>query len=64
VNPKSAEFELEQVRVLFPTGSYTSPLGVPYDVVPDGQRFIFATLPESTPTPLVLVTNWTADLKK
>jgi len=64
VNPTAAEFELKQVHVLFPTGSYTSPLGVPYDVAPDGQRFIFATLPESAPTPLVLVTNWMGDLKK
>jgi hypothetical protein len=44
--------------------SYTSPVGNPYDVSPDGQRFVFAALPESTSAPLVLVTNWTTDLKK
>jgi len=63
VNTKSEEFELDQVRALFQM-SYTSPLGTPYDVTPDGQRFVFATYPESVSTPLVLVTNWTADLKK
>jgi serine/threonine protein kinase/Tol biopolymer transport system component len=63
VNMKSEEFELDQVRALFQM-SYTSPLGTPYDVTPDGQRFVFATYPESVSTPLVLVTNWTADLKK
>ena len=54
---------MDQVRALFQM-SYTSPLGTPYDVTPDGQRFVFATYPESVSTPLVLVTNWTADLKK
>ena len=29
-----------------------------------GQRFIFEESPESIATPLVLVTNWTSDLKK
>jgi len=29
-------------------------------VTPDGQRFIFATLPGSVPTPLVPVANWSA----
>ena len=63
VNTKSNEFELEWVRPLFQV-NYTSPLGNPYDVVSDGQRFVFATYPESVSTPLVLVTNWTAELKK
>jgi len=39
-------------------------LGEPYDLAPDGQRLIVTTLPESAPTPLVLVTNWTAEMKK
>ena len=43
---------------------YTAPLGTPYDVTPDGQRFVFATYPESASTPLVLVTNWTVGLTK
>jgi serine/threonine protein kinase len=63
VNTTRGEFELDQVRALFQI-SYTAPLGTPYDVTPDGQRFVFATYPESVSTPLVLVTNWTAGLAK
>jgi serine/threonine-protein kinase len=63
VNTKSDEFELDAVHTLFQV-NYTAPVGDPYDVAPDGLRMIFSTYPESAPTPLVLVTNWTADLKK
>ncbi len=63
VNTTSGEFGLEQGHALFLI-SYTAPLGVPYDPTPDGQKFVFATYPESVSTPLVLVTNWAADLKK
>ena len=63
VDTKSEEFELAPVRTLFQV-SYIAPVGNPYDVTPDGQRVVFSTLPESVATPLVLVTNWTADLKR
>lgn len=63
VNTKSGEFELDKVLPLFQM-NYTSPLGTPYDTTPDAQRFVFATYPESVSTPLVLVSNWTGDLKK
>ena len=63
VSAKSEEFELDPVRTLFQV-SYIAPVGNPYDVAPDGQHFVFTSLPESVSTPLVLVTNWTADLKK
>jgi len=63
VNAKSEEFESDPVHPLFQV-SFVAPIGTPYDVTPDGQRFIFSTYPESVSTPLVLVTNWTADLKK
>jgi Tol biopolymer transport system component len=63
VNTKNNEFELEPPRKLFQV-NYTAPLGDPYDVSPDGRRIIFATYPEGAPTPLVLITNWMADLKK
>jgi serine/threonine protein kinase/Tol biopolymer transport system component len=62
VKEKPASFEVGQVQPLFPL-NYTSPLGDPYDVAPDGKRFIFASVPLGSPTPLVLVTNWAADLK-
>ena len=63
VSTKNGEFEVDQVRALFQM-NYTSPLGTPYDTTPDGERLVFATYPESVSTPMVLVTNWTADLKK
>jgi serine/threonine protein kinase/Tol biopolymer transport system component len=63
VNVKSDEFELDPVHSLFQV-NYVAPVGNPFDVTPDGQRFALTTLPESVSTPLVLVTNWTAELKK
>ena len=63
VGAKNSEFELQQVVSLFPV-NYTAPVGNAFDVAPDAQHFIVTTLPESVPTPLVLVSNWTADLKK
>ena len=63
VNPKSEEFDFNPVHTLFPV-SYISPVGTPYDVAPDGQRFVFATYPEGASSPLVVVNNWTADLKR
>jgi Tol biopolymer transport system component len=63
VNEKSTEFELEPVRALFQI-NYVAPVGYPYDVSPDGQRLLVSTFPESVSTPLVLVTNWTADSRK
>ena len=55
--------EARPVRTVFQV-NYIAPVGVPYDVAPDGQHFIFATYPESVSTPMVLVANWTAELKK
>jgi hypothetical protein len=61
MNTNSREFQMDQERSLFQIG-YTSPLGNAYDVARDGKRFVFATMPEGASTPLVLVTNWTAEL--
>jgi len=63
VNPKSTEFEMQPVQNMFQI-NYVTPVGTPYDVSPDGQKLIFSTFPESVSTPMVLVTNWTAELKK
>ena len=37
-----------------------------YQVAPDGRRFLFNISPavEATPTPITVVVNWTAGLKK
>ena len=63
VNTKGPEFSLNEIHTLFPIG-FSAPLGNPYDVSPDGQRFIFSMLPEGVSSPMVMVTNWIADLKK
>ena len=63
VRANTEEFEMDPVQVMF-QASYVGPVGDPYDVTRDGQRIVFSTYPEGIPTPLVLVTNWTAELKK
>jgi eukaryotic-like serine/threonine-protein kinase len=63
VTATNNEFALDQVRPLFPI-NFTSPVGNAFDVFPDGQQFVLTKIPETVPTPLVLVSNWTADLKK
>lgn len=63
VNTNGKEFASDPVRTMFRM-NYVAPVGNPFDVAPDGQRLIFSTYPESAPTPLVLVTNWLAELKK
>ena len=63
VNAKSEEFELDPVREVFQI-NYVAPVGYPYDVSSDGQRLVVSTFPEGVSTPMVLVTNWTGDMKK
>ena len=63
VNSKSQEFEMGPLQSMFQI-TYTSPVGTPYDVTPDGKKLVLCTFPESVPTPLVLVTNWGAELQK
>jgi eukaryotic-like serine/threonine-protein kinase len=64
VNAKGAGFEVGAVKALFAThiailGSYQ------YDVSPDGQRFLINTSPEqATSSPITVVLNSTAGLKK
>ena len=63
VSAKNNDFDVEQVRSLFPI-NYTAPIGNAFDNAPDGQHFVVTQLPLAAPTPLVLVSNWLADLKK
>jgi Tol biopolymer transport system component len=63
VGVNAGEFEMEPVHQLFQI-TYTTPVGVPYDVAPDGNRLVLSTFPESVPTPMVLVTNWAGEAKK
>ena len=39
--------------------------GIPYTVAPDGQRFLVnAAMEESRSSPITIITNWTAGLKR
>jgi dipeptidyl aminopeptidase/acylaminoacyl peptidase len=62
VDPQGSEFRVGAAKPLFRLSSPA--LGMAYDVTPDGQRFLVNYLPEDTATPLTLVVNWPAELKK
>jgi Tol biopolymer transport system component/predicted Ser/Thr protein kinase len=62
VSPQASEFQVGAAHPLFRLSSPA--LGMAYDVTPDGQRFLVNYLPEDTSTPLTLVVNWTAEVKK
>ncbi len=62
VNPQSSEFQVGAAKPLFRLSAPAQ--GMPYDVTPDGQRFLVNYLPEDTSTPLTLVVNWPAEVKK
>jgi eukaryotic-like serine/threonine-protein kinase len=58
-----------EVGAAHPLFRYNNPVGIigvisPYDVTPDGQRFVLITTLNQTLRPITLVTNWTAELKK
>jgi Tol biopolymer transport system component len=38
--------------------------GFPYDVTPDGQRFLVSAPPDSASAPIIVVLNWAAGLKR
>jgi eukaryotic-like serine/threonine-protein kinase len=61
-NPRVGGFEVGNFQQLFEVRN-VFPLGDPYDVTPDGQRFMVLTQPDVSPSPMTLVLNWTADLK-
>ena len=55
--------ELGPARHLF-QNNYTAPIGNPFEAAPDGKQLVLTMVPESLATPLVLVTNWTAEMNK
>jgi eukaryotic-like serine/threonine-protein kinase len=63
VKPGSG-FESTAPRTLFPAGPLfrSTPGGI--DISPDGQRVVAAVAPEEYSSPITLVLNWTAELKK
>jgi len=56
------QFSPGQPRQLWQTTS-TIAIGRPYDVMPDGQRFILPLAPSDTSTPMHLLLNWPAELE-
>jgi Tol biopolymer transport system component len=63
VNGKGSSFEVGSVKPLF--GTRLSGVGYVYDVSADGQRFLVITSPTQTASsPITVVLNWTAGLKK
>jgi Tol biopolymer transport system component/predicted Ser/Thr protein kinase len=64
VNGKGAGFEVGAVKPLFATRIVFA-AGYQYDVSADGQRFLIDAAPEqAASTPITIVLNWTAGLKK
>ncbi len=62
VSTKGSEFQVGTTRPLFRLNS--TGRGAGYDVSPDGQRFLVNDLPEEPSTPITLVVNWTARIKR
>ncbi len=63
VNPKDSSLEVANAETLFEVHP-ANPPGYHYDVTSNGKRFLEDTTKEGNSTPLALVVNWTADLKK
>jgi len=66
VDARGANFSTGKVESLFRPLLSTNPgvFQAEYDVGLDGQRILVNSLGEAKPEPIVLVVNWTADLKK
>ena len=65
LKPSGATFEFEAPKALFKTHMFTgtSLYGIDYDVTADGQHFLIGTL-MGEPSPISVILNWTAGLKK
>ena len=62
VNPRADSFQVGSSQSLFEMRNVLA-LGAPFDVSPDGGRFLVLTQPEVSPSPMMLVLNWTAEFK-
>ena len=63
VNATGGKLELSTPRMLFLTHAQ-SPGVRPYDVSRSGDRFVFTSTSDVNPSPVTLVVNWDAELKK
>jgi len=75
VGSKGSTLQLESPEPLFQafqSGPIVLPLAAgplglgtqPFDISPDGQRFLIATTAHAEQTPITVVVNWDAELKK
>ena len=62
-NPGRDEFAVGRTQALFAV-RYVNPFFAPYDASPDGQRFLVAFPLTTQSSPLALVSDWKAELKK
>jgi eukaryotic-like serine/threonine-protein kinase len=63
VNGQGNRFEVGDSRPLFPLRSLFA-MGEPFDVSPDGKRFLVFNQPEGSSSPMMLVLNWASELDK
>jgi len=63
VNAQEGKFEVGNAQSLFEVRNVFA-LGSPFDVTPDGKRFLVLTQPDGSVAPLTLVLNWTAEVSK
>jgi hypothetical protein len=69
VQSQGSAFEVDAVQSLFPFrfSILGRPAGYPYDVAPDGQRFLIPLVEDvqsASAPPITIVENWQAALKK
>ena len=65
VKGQGATLEVGAARVLFDVRPGNPTSGYQYDVTSDGQRFLVnISVDQKASSPITVVINWTADLKK
>jgi hypothetical protein len=65
VHTGAASFKIDSVNALSTRRVFQNLFSAPYDVFPDGQRFIMSAVkPDVLHAPLTLINNWTAELLK
>jgi eukaryotic-like serine/threonine-protein kinase len=63
VNTQDNRFEVGNSQSLFAMRNVFA-MGEPFDVSPDGKRFLVFNQPEGSSSPMLLVLNWAAELNK
>ncbi len=64
LEPGEKSLKVGHVESLF-QANFTQGGGWPYDIAPDGQRFLaIVSREQAAGSPITVVINWTADLQK